>query len=528
MMALRFLLLVLVLCGVSGHVQGASSAVTATQQIGVDTEAPTVPSPVTAVPVAPTQIDVSWGASFDNFAVAGYQLYRDDTLLVTTSDTVYYDTDLVPDTLYSYYVLAFDTSGNFSSSSVTVATTTLAVPPPDPVDPERSSSPRSTALLIEESFTIESGENGARFSWGTNLATQFILRYGQTNELTDGTIRTSLYRTSHQTNISGLASDTEYFYEVYVVDIFGRGHILRTGVFQTKAGVDSTPPANVASFAAVPIQNDVFLSWQNPIDDDFAYVRLVRNNRFYPQGPDDGLVVYEGDNTSVTDRAAFATANRQYYTVFSYDSAGNRSSGAVTEVQRGQVAEGNEESVTPPGAQPETTVSTTSATMALRAEDVVFQQDRRIVAVSAEEVMLQANRPYQIYIPYSALPQHLKSIIVTIKNPSNADVAQSFLLRYNATDNNYQADIPAFNVAGESEVIVTVFDYTAAVVHEITIPVVFFWPEQMERTTAEDWLTFLWGTIRPLLLLVALGLGLWWFLLLLYRNTDQSKQTEYS
>src|SRR5262249_46743051 len=41
-----------------------------------DTSPPTTPGNVTATPLSPTQIDISWNASVDNLGVAGYRVFR--------------------------------------------------------------------------------------------------------------------------------------------------------------------------------------------------------------------------------------------------------------------------------------------------------------------------------------------------------------------------------------------------------------------------------------------------------------------
>lgn len=235
MRALFIGVIILGIFGGPGSAMAASGSFSTSFQFGEDNEAPSIPDPVSVIAIAPTQIDVAWGTSTDNLAVAGYQLFRDAVQIATTSQTFFSDTNLIPATLYEYFVVAFDIFGNFSTSSVTVATSTPALPVVDPVSPDRR--PASTLTLVERAFVVDPNTNGVRFNWETNLATQFVLRYGTTSELADGTIQTSVYRTNHQTVISGLEADTEYFYELFVVDPFNRGVTLRTGTFRTDAEV---------------------------------------------------------------------------------------------------------------------------------------------------------------------------------------------------------------------------------------------------------------------------------------------------
>jgi chitodextrinase len=93
------------------------------QQI-VDNEPPTAPANLTAASAGRSQIDLSWGASTDNFAVAGYTIYRDDAQVGTTTATSYADTRLDAATTYTYYVTAHDEAGNVSAASNTASATT--------------------------------------------------------------------------------------------------------------------------------------------------------------------------------------------------------------------------------------------------------------------------------------------------------------------------------------------------------------------------------------------------------------------
>ena len=92
---------------------------------------PTVPTPVSATATASDRIDVAWGVSTDDVAVAQYRVYRNDstTPLATTTSNGYADTSVTGSTTYSYRVTAVDTSGNESALSDAATATTPATPP---------------------------------------------------------------------------------------------------------------------------------------------------------------------------------------------------------------------------------------------------------------------------------------------------------------------------------------------------------------------------------------------------------------
>ena len=85
----------------------------------VDDTVPSTPTLATTS-VAVTTIGLSWSTSTDNVAVDFYRLFRDGTLIATTSSSttlVFTDTGLTGSTSYSYALAAVDTSGNVSGTS---------------------------------------------------------------------------------------------------------------------------------------------------------------------------------------------------------------------------------------------------------------------------------------------------------------------------------------------------------------------------------------------------------------------------
>ena len=79
---------------------------------------------LTASAVSTSQIDLSWNAATDNVGVTGYNIYRDGTLLTTSTTTSYSDTGLSASTTYSYQVSAFDAAGNEGALSTSASATT--------------------------------------------------------------------------------------------------------------------------------------------------------------------------------------------------------------------------------------------------------------------------------------------------------------------------------------------------------------------------------------------------------------------
>ena len=95
--------------------------------LGLDEEADTTPpaqvTGLNAIAVSSSQIDLSWDANNET-DLNHYNIYRDNSLIESSTATSYSDTGLTPSTSYCYQVSAVDTSGNEGVKSTQVCTTT--------------------------------------------------------------------------------------------------------------------------------------------------------------------------------------------------------------------------------------------------------------------------------------------------------------------------------------------------------------------------------------------------------------------
>jgi hypothetical protein len=92
----------------------------------------TIPStPGTPAESATTNdgVTLTWTGSTDNFAVTGYNVYRDGVLQINVAGLTFTDSGLTGATTYSYTVRARDAVGNLSAASGAQSVTTLVDPP---------------------------------------------------------------------------------------------------------------------------------------------------------------------------------------------------------------------------------------------------------------------------------------------------------------------------------------------------------------------------------------------------------------
>jgi hypothetical protein len=86
-----------------------------------DTEAPTSPGNLAAARGRGKKVALSWVASTDNVAVAGYWIFRDGVQMASTSANTFTDSLTGKGAAHTYYVVAFDLAGNRSPPSNAVS-----------------------------------------------------------------------------------------------------------------------------------------------------------------------------------------------------------------------------------------------------------------------------------------------------------------------------------------------------------------------------------------------------------------------
>ncbi|TJY40813.1 VWA domain-containing protein [Cohnella pontilimi] len=119
-----------------------------------DTEAPSVPV-LSLVQAGGESVDLAWTASTDNAGVAGYHVYRDGTMIGTTTDTSYTASGLTQNTNYSFTVSAFDAVGNESGQSNVVTVLTPDISPPTVPANVQVTSKTSTSVTLSWSDSTD-------------------------------------------------------------------------------------------------------------------------------------------------------------------------------------------------------------------------------------------------------------------------------------------------------------------------------------------------------------------------------------
>lgn len=109
----------------AGNISLSSITINIKTHIASDNEMPSAPANLVAFDTGSTSVHLSWTASTDNNKVTGYRIYVDDSIYATTPNPDYILTGLLPESIYSIYVRAYDAVANLSMSSDIIEITTL-------------------------------------------------------------------------------------------------------------------------------------------------------------------------------------------------------------------------------------------------------------------------------------------------------------------------------------------------------------------------------------------------------------------
>lgn len=158
-------------------------------------------------------IDLTWSApeTIGDGPVLGYNVYYSDdgarsfsSVDTESSETSYSLTGLTADVSYTIVVTAYNVTGESNDSS-SIEETPLSASDPLAISSGPSATPSSTSVVV---------------TWSTNNASSSLVNYGLLSDFythTDET-DTSPLVTDHSVTISGLASCTAYWFQVYSND----------------------------------------------------------------------------------------------------------------------------------------------------------------------------------------------------------------------------------------------------------------------------------------------------------------------
>lgn len=375
------------------------------------------------------------------------------------------------------FAITGDTNINLQVTGTTTEPTPTPTPPPsqfvDIIPP-----------VIYSLFVSKITFDLASIEWKTDEPALCQVFWGTTQEYKEGIISETAFNLSHKTSLISLSAETNYNFKIRCRDSKGNEAETKNQRFATLSLPDTTAPSNVSNFEAIPNNQQITLQWQNPTDDDFKIVRIMRSQEFYPQNPWEGKLIFEGSTTSFVD-TNLTNGKRYYYTAFSYDFAGNFSSGAVASAvpRIGEVPSPDEITVEQQCLESgfywyenachfeQQVIPGPPEVEGITLNDFEFIQKGIKLLPVEENIEVQEKDPLTISINYEKVPEVLKTIMVTLQKPASSaggdNKTFSFLLRINNEKTAYLASLVPPVEPGVYPAIVSVLDYQHQVLKKI-------------------------------------------------------------
>lgn len=218
-------------------------------------------------------------------------------------------------------------------------------------------------------------------------------------------------------------------------------------------------PMNVSSFTAASKDGSIYLGWQYPSGADIKSVRIVRSTSFFPTDISDGDVIFEGDTQSVIDHNV-VVGMTYYYTIFGRNICGRYSSGMLAEtraVPSGEIVIVS--TSTNPFANIPDAKNVHPAIADLTLSDFDFIQDGRNIIHAGKTIVIDGTKNLTIRLAYDKVPQVLKTIAISLRDPDDATKIFTFLLRVNADETAYEATIAPLGKSGNYHLYAIILDY---------------------------------------------------------------------
>ena len=272
-----------------------------------DTQAPTVPSGLTATP-ANTQVSLTWNTATDNVGVTGYRVYRNNTLVASPTTPYYADTGRTNGVSYSYTVAAVDAAGNASAKSAAVSAT-----------PAAPSGSDTQAPSVPSGLTATAGTGQVTLSWTASTDNVGVTGY-QVFRSTAGGAYTLIASPVGTSYVNTGLSNSAYSYKVAAVD--ASGNVSAQSAAASATPGDTTPPS-VPSGLTVTKNNaahTITIAWAAETDN----VAVVRYKVYRSKNGAAAVVAAQPTTlsyveTNLSNGATYA------YTVSAVDAAGNES-----------------------------------------------------------------------------------------------------------------------------------------------------------------------------------------------------------
>ncbi len=325
---------------------------------------PGVPTGLTATPVSPTQVNLSWTAPSNNggSAISGYKIEAKSgsgsySVLVSntaSTSTTYSHTGLTTGTVYTYKVSAINSVGTGSASSEVSATPTSSSSATVPGAPASLTATSASSTQNNLSWTAPSNNGGYPI---TGYKIEYRVGSGSYSVLVSNTASTSTTY-SH----TGLSAGQTYVYRVFAINSIGTGSA--SAESSTTPSSSSIPSAPIGLTATTASPTQINLSWSPPSNSGGAAITGYKIE--VKKGTDSYETLVSNTQSTSTSfiHTGLTKGTVYYYRVSAINSAGTGTSSEASATPK--------ETTAP--ALTATAVSPTSITLSWVAPSQTYQQ----------------------------------------------------------------------------------------------------------------------------------------------------------
>lgn len=310
---------------------------------------------------------------------------------------------------------------------------------PVAIPPSSGTSSSGSLLAMDNVFnnlTVEVSYTTATIKWHSVIPTTSNVKWGTSPDYKDGVVRNINYLLDHKVLITDLKEGTLHYFNIEAENLLEKTNYLENQIFRTLSPSDTTPPANVTKVKVSSTFQGVTISWINPKDPDFDYVRVLKNtDRFY-SSPFIGKLVYEGRGNYFLD-SNIHYEKKYFYSLWSRDRAGNYSTGALVDIIHNGKSDDTLDS------------NLTLKEVAVPLHDVfIVTEGTSSHDFNMGSVFhLSGDYPINIKSNYSSTIKN-DDMWVVIRNNKNVEVSKYFFSRIKDKDGFINVNIPTFDDGG--------------------------------------------------------------------------------
>jgi hypothetical protein len=283
---------------------------------------PGAPTGLTAVPISPTQVNLSWSAPSNNGGapISGYKIEAKSgsgsySVLVSntaSTSTTYSHTGLVTGTVYTYKVSAVNSVGTGSASSEASATPTSSSSATVPGVPTSLTATSISSTQNNLSWSAPSNNGGYPI---TGYKIEYRVGSGSYSVLVSNTAST-LTTYSH----TGLSAGQTYIYRVSAINSIGTGSASAESSTTSSSSNIPSAPTSLAAVTASPTQ--INLSWNPPSNNGGAAITGYKIEVKKGAGSYETLVANTQSTATSFTHTGLTKGTVYYYRVSAINSAG--------------------------------------------------------------------------------------------------------------------------------------------------------------------------------------------------------------